>query len=65
MSHKSDAEKKLAQALTLSGPSFASHLFLLADYSILEPVEVELVDHLVNVEEPQFEALVADSECEV
>jgi hypothetical protein len=65
MSHKSDTEKNLPQAPTLSGPSFASHLLLLADYSILEPIEVELVDYPISVEEPQFEALVADSECEV
>jgi hypothetical protein len=65
MSHKPDAEKELPQAPTSSRSSFASHLFLLADYNILKPVEVELVDHPVSAEEPQFEALVADSECEV
>jgi hypothetical protein len=65
MSHKPDAEKKLPQALISSRSSFTSHFFLLADYKILEPVEVELVDHPVTAEEPQFEALVADSECEV
>lgn len=63
MSHKPDTEKSLPQAPTSSGSS--PHSFLLADYSILEPVEVELVNHPVTVKEPQFEALVADSECEV
>jgi hypothetical protein len=64
MSHKLDAERTLSRDPTPSEPSFISS-FLLADYSILEPVEVELVDQPVTVEEPQFEALVADSECEV
>ena len=65
MSQTPDAKRTPPQVLTSSGPSFVSHLFLLADYSILEPVEVELVNHPVTVEEPQFEALVAESECEV
>lgn len=65
MSHKPDAEKGLPPAPTSSGPSFPSHLFLLADYSTLEPVEVELVNRPVTVEELQIEALLAESECEV
>jgi hypothetical protein len=65
MSHKPDAERTLTQDPPTAEPPFASHSFLLADYSTLELAEVELVDHPVSVEEPQFEALVADSECEV
>ena len=64
MPHKLDTERTLSQDPIPSELSFISS-FLLADYSILESVEVELVNHPVTVEEPQFEALVADSECEV
>jgi len=64
MSNKPDAERTLPQNPTSSGPSFTSS-FLLADYSMLEPVEVELVDHPVSVEEPQFAVLLADGQCEV
>jgi hypothetical protein len=65
MSHKPDVEKAVPQDPALSDPSCASGLFLLADYSTSGPVEVELVDHPVSPEDPQLEALVADSQCEV
>jgi len=65
MSHKPDAERIPSQDLTSSEPLPVSHSFLLADYDMLEPVEVELVDHPVTLEEPQFEALLADGQCEV
>jgi hypothetical protein len=61
----SNPKRTLPQDPPTAEPPFALHSFLLADYNILKPVEVELVDHPVTVEEPQFEALVADSECEV
>jgi hypothetical protein len=65
MSHKPDREKVISQELEASETSRASRLFLLADYGTSGLVEVELVDHPVSIEEPQFEALVADSQCEV
>jgi len=65
MSHKPNAEKTILQDPTSSVPPHALHPFLLADYSTLELVEVELVEYPVSPNEPQFEALVADSECEV
>ena len=65
MSHKPDAERTLLQDPTSPVPPYISHPFLLADYSTLGPVEVELVEYSVVVKEPQYEALVADSECEV
>jgi len=64
MSHKLDAERILPQDPTPSRLSSISS-FLLADYKILEPVEVELTSHPVTVEESQFEALLADGQCEV
>lgn len=68
MSRKPDSKSTVSQGPqdpTSSKPSCASRLFLLADYGTSGPVEVELVDHPVHLEEPQFEALVADSQCEV
>jgi hypothetical protein len=65
MSHKPDPEKTLSQDPTSPVPPRASHPFLLADDGTLELVEVELVEHPVVVKEPQFEALVADAQCEV
>ena len=50
---------------TVLKPALASRPFLLIDDDELEPIQVELVDYPVAVEEPQFEALVADSQCEV
>jgi hypothetical protein len=38
---------------------------LLTDYGTLEPVEVELIERPVEIKELQFEALVADAQCEV
>jgi hypothetical protein len=64
VSHKPEAEQA-PQDLETLGPSHLSHPFLLADYNGLEPVEVELVDHQIAVDEPQFVALLTNSECEV
>jgi hypothetical protein len=64
MSHKPDAEKTI-QDPPLSEPLRVSHPFLLADYGTLEPVKVELVEYPVEIQEPQFTALVADGQCEV
>jgi hypothetical protein len=65
MSHKPDAERTLPQDPTSSEPPPFLHPFLLADYNMVEPVEVELVAYPVTAEEPQFEALLADGQCEV
>ena len=66
MFHKPDTEKTLPQERVSPGEARpVSHPFLLAGYGTLEEVKVELVDHPVTLEEPQFEALVADSQCEV
>ena len=65
MSHKPDSTKTVPKNLPSSQTSGASQSFLLADYGTSGPVEVELVDHPVHLEESQFEALVADSQCEV
>jgi len=64
MSHKPDVETD-PQNPTAPKPALAPHPFLLIDDDELEPIQVELVDYPVAVEEPQFEALVADSQCEV
>ena len=65
MSHKLDPKKTLSRDPTLSELPRVSHPLLLADDGTLEPIEVELVEHPVEVPEPQFEALVADAQCEV
>ena len=68
MSRKPDTKSTVSQDPqnpTSSESSCASRLFLLADYGTSGPVAVELVDHPVHLEESQFEALVADSQCEV
>lgn len=65
MSHKPDIAKIGPRNLVPSEQTRAPHSFILVDDDELEPVEVELVDYHVEVEEPQFEALVADSQCEV
>ena len=65
MSHKPDTDKVVLPDVTSSGTSCAPHSFLLADYGTSRPIEVVLVDYPVTIEEPQFEALVADSQCEV
>ncbi len=65
MSHKPDKVEIGPRNSILSEPDHAPHPFILIDDSELEPVQVELVDYPVEVEEPQFEALVADSQCEV
>ncbi len=62
MSHKPDVE---IDPQNPSKPDLASHPFLLIDDVELEPIQVELVNHPVTLKEPQFEALVADSQCEV
>ena len=65
MSHKPDADKVGLSNITSPETPCAPHSFVLADYGPSGPVEVELVDYRVSIEEPQFEALVADSQCEV
>jgi len=65
MSHKPDTDKVGLSNITPSETPCAPHSFLLADYGPSGPVEVELVDYPVTIKEPQFEALVADSQCEV
>jgi hypothetical protein len=65
MSHEPSPEKMGLRNLQSSEASCTLHPFLLADYGTAESVEVELVDHPVSLDEPQFEALVADSQCEV
>ena len=65
MSHKPSPEKTGLASLKSSETSCTPHPFLLADYGTAESVEVELVDHPVSLDEPRFEALVADSQCEV
>jgi hypothetical protein len=65
MSHKSEPEKTPPQDPTPPTLPRVSHPFLLADDGTLELVKVELVEHPVVVKEPQFEALVADAQCEV
>jgi hypothetical protein len=65
MSHKPDAEKTTPQDSPLPEPPRFLRSFLLADDGTLEPVKVELVEHPIKVQEPQFEALVADAQCEV
>jgi hypothetical protein len=67
MSHKPDLdlEKAVPQNPESSEPSCTSRLFLLADCGALGPVEVELVDHPVTMEDLPVRALVADSQCEV
>jgi hypothetical protein len=65
MSHKPDTEKSLSPNSIPPVPPRASHPFLLADYDTLELVKVELVEQPIETQEPQFEALVADAQCEV
>jgi hypothetical protein len=65
MSHKPDAEQTPQQEPTSPETPRVSRPFLLTTDSTQKPIKVELVDHPVALEEPQFEALVADSQCEV
>jgi len=65
MSNRPDEEKLRSQDLSPSETAPTSHPFLLADYQAIEPVQVELVNHPVRLEEQPIEALVADSQCEV
>jgi len=64
MSHRPDSEDVL-QDQALPEPSRASCLLLLTDCGTSGPVEVELVDYPIAMEDTHSEALVADSQCEV